>query len=1082
MDPNFAQGLHSALQQTTVPDSNAIKAATEQLQNVYFKNPACVPALAEILSSSPDFGVRQLASVELRKLINKKSKFWTKQAQDVRAGIKAKLLQLVSEERNALVRNGIARVVSAIARIELPLNTWPELLPFLFSAAESPDANHRQASIFVFYTVLETFVDDDTNKLTQYLPQIMVTFSKALQDPESLEVRITTVRGLGKVAESVDDESPNDLAALQGAVPSMVQVLNQCFEQTHTEGAKHIFGVFELLFQMESQVVNPHLTDLVDFLLTKAADKDNEEDLRLMSLNAVTNVVTYRRSRVQNLGLAKTIIQRVMPIVVEEDNEDPDDETPSRLALRIIDSLSTELPPPQVFPHLLEQLQAYAAHADPHHRKAALMAFSVAIEGCSEYLRPHLDKFWPLVESGLRDPEPVVQKAACLTIGCLCEDLGNETSTKYATFLPALMDLINKPETQKQGCVAIDSLLECMDAESISQYLPSIMERLSVLLETADIKVKATVTGAIGSAAHASKEAFLPYFPRVVELMTPHLLLTEQGDELDLRGITTDTMGTFAEAVGKEAFRPYHEDLMKHCFEALNIDSPQLRECSFIFFAGMARVYQDEFVRFLPHVVPKVIESLQQPEHEGLPGANPDGTVSGIGVPGSSTEGATANGAVDDDEDEDYIDDDDWNGLNVNTAVSIEKEVAADSLATLFGATKAGFLPYVEASVAELLGLLDHFYYGIRKSVVETLFSFIGTLHEVSGASAWKPGAEVTPLNTDVQRLVDAVFPAVLAAWELEDDRTVASSLCLAITECLSKCGPALLAPKYLSQTCDIVAQVLEKRSPPTLEEFDPETTNENEASEYESALVSAAVDLLGGLAGALGADFAPLFTNFLPQLSKYYTPGRSDTERSTAIGGFAEIILGLRGSVTPFTGQILPILSRAIADEAAQVRQNAAFASGLLIEYSEQDLTPHFPALLTALQPNLVKSENDSEELQIARDNACGCLGRMIIRRPEHVPIDQALPILFSALPLQQDYAEWAPVLTALISLVQSNNAVAVSHLDTILQLFAHVLGSKEEDMITPELRGQCVGFISALASQVPDKVEAAGLKPYLV
>ncbi|KAK0518755.1 hypothetical protein OC835_007746, partial [Tilletia horrida] len=773
MDPAFVQNLHSTLQQTSVPDTAAVKAATDALQNVFFKNAACVPALVEILSSSPDLAVRQLASVELRKLVAKKSKFWTKQTEDVRTGIKAKLLQLVSEEKSTPVRNGIARVVSAIARIELPHNTWPELLPFLFSAADSPDAAHRQSAIFVFYTVLETFVDDETAGLTSYLPQIMTTFSKALQDPESLEVRITTVRGLGKVAESLDEDSPNDLAALQGAVPSIVQVLNQCFEDSHTEGAKHIFGVFDLLLQIESQVITPHLAELVDFFLNKAADTNAEEDLRLMSLNAVTNVVSYRRSRVQALGLAKIIIQRVMPIVVEEDDDDPDDDTPSRLALRIIDGLSTELPPTHVFPPLLEQLQAYAANADPHHRKAALLAFSVSIEGCSDYLRPHLDKFWPLVESGLRDPEVIVRQAACTTMGCLCEDLGPETAARHATFLPALMELINDKATQRRGCVAIDSLLECMDGDSIGQYLPSIMERLSALLETADLKVKATVTGAIGSAAHASKEAFLPYFPRVVTLMTPHLLLTGEGEELDLRGITTDTMGTFAEAVGKEAFRPYFEDLMKHCFEALNIDSPQLRECSFIFFAVMARVYGEEFVRFLPHVVPKVLEALRQAEHEGLPGAAPDGTVSGIGVPGSSAAGAAANGdAVDDDGDAAYIDEDDWDNLEVNTGISIEKEVAADSLATLFSATKAGFLPYVEASVQELLVLLDHFYYGIRKSVVETLFSFIGSLNQVSGAEQWEAGADIkTPLNADVQKLVDVVFPAVLAIWEDEEDR-----------------------------------------------------------------------------------------------------------------------------------------------------------------------------------------------------------------------------------------------------------------------------------------------------------------------
>ncbi|CAD6966658.1 unnamed protein product [Tilletia laevis] len=114
MDQNFVQNLHSTLQQTSVPDTNAVKAATEALQNTFFKNPACVPALVEILSSSPDLAVRQLASVELRKLVAKKSKFWTKQQQDTRAGIKAKLLELVSQEKRFVCSGGFASHTSAL--------------------------------------------------------------------------------------------------------------------------------------------------------------------------------------------------------------------------------------------------------------------------------------------------------------------------------------------------------------------------------------------------------------------------------------------------------------------------------------------------------------------------------------------------------------------------------------------------------------------------------------------------------------------------------------------------------------------------------------------------------------------------------------------------------------------------------------------------------------------------------------------------------------------------------------------------------------------------------------------------------
>jgi hypothetical protein len=62
------------------------------------------------------------------------------------------------------------------------------------------------------------------------------------------------------------------------------------------------------------------------------------------------------------------------------------------------------------------------------------------------------------------------------------------------------------------------------------------MERLVVLLETAPLAVKAVVTGAIGSAAHTSKEKFLLYFQPTMNRLQHFLVLTGEGEESELRG------------------------------------------------------------------------------------------------------------------------------------------------------------------------------------------------------------------------------------------------------------------------------------------------------------------------------------------------------------------------------------------------------------------------------------------------------------------------------------------------------------------------------------------------------------------
>lgn len=275
---------------------------------------------------------------------------------------------------------------------------------------------------------------------------------------------------------------------------------------------------------------------------------------------------------------------------------------------------------------------------------------------------------------------------------------------------------------------------------------------------------------------------------------------------------------------------------------------------------------------------------------------------------------------------------------------------------------------------------------------------------------------------------------------------------------------------------------VLEGKGPAQVDaDGEEEEETAEEGSEYESVLISAASDLVGALATVLGADFVEPLKQFMPALAKYYSPGRSSSDRATVAGTLGEIIVGMKEHVTPFTNDFLGLLSRAIGDDDAPVRSNACFAAGVLVENSKQDLSAHFPALLNALRPMFDKRQSESGDEQNATDNAVGCAARLVSAKPDALPLDQVLPVIFSCLPLRKDFAEWAPVLQALMSLVQANNSVAVSHLDTILQLFAHVLGSSEE-VLGGQLRGQCVGFISALNGSVPDKIQANGLQQYLV
>lgn len=82
--------------------------------------------------------------------------------------------------------------------------------------------------------------------------------------------------------------------------------------------------------------------------------------------------------------------------------------------------------------------------------------------------------------------------------------------------------------------------------------------------------------------------------------------------------------------------------------------------------------------------------------------------------------------------------------LEVNSAIAVEKEIAADTIGTLFAATRNHFFPYVESCALELVSLLDHYYEGIRKSATDSLLEIVRTFYELSGAADFTPGAVVS--------------------------------------------------------------------------------------------------------------------------------------------------------------------------------------------------------------------------------------------------------------------------------------------------------------------------------------------------
>lgn len=160
-----------------------------------------------------------------------------------------------------LVRHSSARVVAAIASIEIPLGQWNELMPFLESTCTSADVAHREVGSYILFTVLENIVEG----FESHMQNLFRLFEQLIVDPESLEVRITAVRSLGVVAQYIDADDKEDIVScanivsktgylpatcqksFQRLLPSMINVIGQCVEASNEQGARQLFDVLETL-------------------------------------------------------------------------------------------------------------------------------------------------------------------------------------------------------------------------------------------------------------------------------------------------------------------------------------------------------------------------------------------------------------------------------------------------------------------------------------------------------------------------------------------------------------------------------------------------------------------------------------------------------------------------------------------------------------------------------------------------------------------------------------------------------------------------------------------------------------------
>lgn len=707
------------------------------------------------------------------------------------------------------MQHSVARIITSIAKIDLDKNEWQDLPGLLVQAASSQDAKHREVGLYIIYVLIEVMGDF----FVENFHNLFQLFAKTIGDPESSEVRLNTLLTLGRAAMLIDaEEDTESLEAFQELIPGMVAVLKNAVDEENEGPAMQAFEVFQTLLGCDSALLSKHFGDLVKFMIEMASQKDVDDESRSQALAFLMQCVRYRKLKIQGLRIGEELTLKSLQIVTElGDLQSDDDEiTPARSALGLLDILASGLPPSQVVVPLLKALGQYVTNSNPDYRRAGILALGMCVEGAPDFIETQLKEILPLVLHLLEDPSIRVRSAALNCVARLSDDLAEEVAKDHAKLIPAMvknydlaLQATNAQGDEKEqvlevirgSCNAIDSLVEGLEKKDAALYVSELIPRFSQLIDYDDIKVQSGAIAAIGSIAAAAEDAFMPFFEPIMQKLGRFVNIKDTPDELDLRGVAIDALGKIASAVGAEPFKPFVRPLMESSEEALHLDHPRLRECSYILWSTMAKVYEEDFAEYLEGAVKGLKDCLEQEEDDftielGEEALEIVGDQVVIGGKKVKVEQAKE-GGDEDDEFEDIDDDDEEDELTAITAVAMEKEIAVEVIGDLLRNTRRKYIPYLQESIDLVLTLVEHSFEGVRKGAITSLwvaYAVVFGLAEGDGMPKWKPGF---PLQVDppeeLKKLGDVVMSTTLNAWEDEIDRYVTSSSNISLARCFTK-------------------------------------------------------------------------------------------------------------------------------------------------------------------------------------------------------------------------------------------------------------------------------------------------------
>lgn len=1088
-DPAVMQVLQSALAclVSEDPSDEALRQATKTI-NEALKRPEGVLIYVQIMVSAAEPNVRQIAGVMARKGI---AKFWGRFPDDMQRGIQAVLLQRVEAEEHAPARNAVAEVIGRVASITVPVGRWPELLPFLYRFSQSDVAQKRELAMKLFGIVASSLFTNRKNRPLK--PEILAVVGRALADARNdATVKCAALAALARLVPSFDCEK--DVADFRdGVLPAVLATLKQCVAEGEGEGVATVFEVFESVMELKVKAVASCIPVLAQVSLELAAQQETIPFcLRHHALTLIEWIVTYKPSAVKRHNMLPAIMAVVFPVcaeVVDEDERDDLAVTPHQYAADLLLVMSESLPSRAVFEAAAPYISQYLQMDDAPHKKAALAAIAVLADACSVAMRPHLPQLLGHVLACFQVPDKEVYMTACIVVNAFAENLVPDIIAYHAQVVPVLFTALQSPDpvVQRKGLLTLEVFVANLRDE-IRPYLRPLMERLLTLCASGALEVKDVAAATIGSVMEAcTKDDFAPFAEATFSVLRPLIHLAGE-DEQVAKGRAIESLGLLAKLMGKESFASCIGEVTAAAMTAFDAQGAycfDLEELALSFFSIVVRCFGNDFAPFVPTLMPHVLKLICAEEYddngsldgsdaaaiaaaaEGMASADAgdDGDADSESAAAGAKEGkdiAIGDDDDDDDDDEDYDDDDDDDPETSNTLMRMQmsfyecKATAYRLIGEISDVLPTQMAPYVEQIMKALKGDVEHPHEELRANAILAYKMLLRVALAVFPSPA--PGQ----LHPNTRAFLDMLMRTLLKRIDKDPELVPVVTAVEAIGDVCDVCGEAGIAP-YYPDVCKRLLRLIRRKAHcqkmaeedeyddegEAVAKQDGEAEEENPTEDREAELFEELGTTIALVARAMGNGFAPFFMTILPHLARLCSAENAHYFRSMAISTVAEVVRTAKLDPTPFLDGAMRLVLQGARDSAITVRHNAAFAAGILLFNAGANGYPYQLQVLALLAPCVQLTAESELKL---RDNAVSSVARIMCTGNPAFPLEQVLPTWLGALPLQRDFEEWDPVITAFVYLATTVGTRATA-IPTFIDKFVVSAAHAANALLTEDL-----------------------------